>query len=308
MPLDNQLAAVLQGFTAQGEPDYATLDAVQYRLHADNLMPPLPGADMAEVRDLQVARAAGLLPARLYRPVAREDLPLLVFFHGGGFVIGNLDTHDNLCRALALETRAVVVSVGYRLAPEARFPAAPEDCYAATCWLVEQADALGVDARRLAVAGDSAGGNLAIAVSRLARERQGPAIRHQCLFYPVTDAACDSASYRDFAEGYLLSRAMMGWFWAQYLERPEQGADPLASPLRDDDLQGLPATTLLTAEYDPLRDEGEAFAERLQAAGVAVRLQRCDGMVHGFVSLAPFVEAAARALQGAAADIRRALS
>lgn len=307
MPLDNQLAAVLQGFTAQGEPDYATLDAVQYRLHADSLMPPLPGTDMAEVRDLQVAGAAGLLPARLYRPVAREDLPLLVFFHGGGFVIGTLDTHDNLCRALALETRAVVVSVGYRLAPEARFPAAPEDCYAATCWLVEQADALGVDARRLAVAGDSAGGNLAIAVSRLARERQGPAIRHQCLFYPVTDAACDSASYRDFAEGYLLSRAMMGWFWAQYLERPEQGADPLASPLRDDDLQGLPATTLLTAEYDPLRDEGEAFAERLQAAGVAVRLQRCDGMVHGFVSLAPFVEAAARALQGAAADIRRAL-
>ena len=140
MPLDNQLAAVLQGFTAQGEPDYATLDAVQYRLHADNLMPPLPGRTWPKCAT-SVAGAAGLLPARLYRPVAREDLPLLVFFHGGGFVIGTLDTHDNLCRALALETRAVVVSVGYRLAPEARFPAAPEDCYAATCWLVEQADA-----------------------------------------------------------------------------------------------------------------------------------------------------------------------
>ncbi|MBF8733675.1 alpha/beta hydrolase [Pseudomonas guariconensis] len=308
MPLDNQLAAVLQGFTAQGEPDYATLDAVQYRLHADNLMPPLPGPDMAEVRNFRVRGAAGLLPARLYRPMAGEDLPLLVFFHGGGFVIGTLDTHDNLCRTLAVETRAVVVSVAYRLAPEARFPAAPEDCYAATRWLAEHAAELGVDASRLALAGDSAGGNLAIAVSRLARERQGPAIRHQCLFYPVTDAARDSASYRDFAEGYLLSRAMMGWFWAQYLEHPEQGADPLASPLRDDDLQGLPATTLLTAEHDPLRDEGEAFAERLQAAGVAVRVQRCDGMVHGFISMAPFVEAAARALQGAAADIRRALS
>ncbi|EKT4522527.1 alpha/beta hydrolase fold domain-containing protein [Pseudomonas putida] len=146
-----------------------------------------------------------------------------------------------------------------------------------------------------------------IAVSRLARERQGPAIRHQCLFYPVTDAACDSASYADFAEGYLLSRAMMGWFWAQYLKHAGQGDDPLASSLRDENLQGLPPTTLLTAEYDPLRDEGEAFAERLQAAGVAVRLARCEGMVHGFVSMAPFVEAAARALQGACADIRRAL-
>jgi len=308
MPLDTQLAAVLQGFTAQGEPDYATLDAAQYRLHADNLMPPLPGAQMAEVRDIQVGGAAGLLPARLYRPVDREGLPLLVFFHGGGFVIGNLDTHDNLCRTLALETSAVVVSVAYRLAPEARFPAPPEDCYAATRWLVEHAADLGVDASRLAVAGDSAGGNLAIAVSRLARERQGPAIRHQCLFYPVTDAARDSASYHDFAEGYLLSRAMMGWFWEQYLEHPGQGAEPLASPLRDENLQGLPATTLLTAEYDPLRDEGEAFAERLQAAGVSVRLQRCDGMVHGFISMAPFVEAAARALQAASADIRLALS
>lgn len=307
MPLDSQLAAVLQGFTVQGEPDYASLDARQYRLHADNLMPPLPGADMAEVRELQVAGAAGMLAARLYRPVARDGLPLLVFFHGGGFVIGNLDTHDNLCRTLALETSAVVVSVAYRLAPEARFPAAPEDCYAATRWLVEHAQDLGVDGSRVALAGDSAGGNLAIAVSRLARERRGPAIRHQCLFYPVTDAACDSPSYADFAEGYLLSRAMMGWFWAQYLEHPGQGDDPLASPLRDEYLQGLPPTTLLTAEYDPLRDEGEAFAERLQAAGVAVRLARCEGMVHGFVSMAPFVEAAARALQGACADLRRAL-
>ncbi|MGF6395135.1 alpha/beta hydrolase [Pseudomonas plecoglossicida] len=307
MPLDNQLASVLQGFSAQGEPDYATLDARQYRLYADHLMPPLPGAAMADVRDLEVGGAQGMLAARLYRPLDRDGLPLLVFFHGGGFVIGNLDTHDNLCRTLALETGAVVVSVAYRLAPEARFPAAPHDCYAATRWLVEHAQALGVDAGRLALAGDSAGGNLAIAVSRLARENGGPAIRHQCLFYPVTDAACDSASYAQFAEGYLLSRAMMGWFWGQYLEHPQQADDALASPLRDEALQGLPATTLLTAEYDPLRDEGEAFAERLQAAGVSVRLERCDGMVHGFISMAPFVEAAARALQGAAADLRRAL-
>ncbi|MBO9549398.1 alpha/beta hydrolase [Pseudomonas sp.] len=307
MPLDDQLASVLQGFSAQGEPDYATLDVPQYRLYADNLMPPLAGAEMAEVRDIEVGGAQGMLAARLYRPVLHERLPLLVFFHGGGFVIGNLDTHDNLCRTLAQETGAVVVSVAYRLAPEAPFPAAPHDCHAATLWLVEHAQALGVDAERLALAGDSAGANLAIAVSRLARERRGPAIRHQCLFYPVTDAACATASYAQFAEGYLLSRNMMRWFWGQYLEHPQQGEDPLASPLRDEHLQGLPATTLLTAEYDPLRDEGEAFAERLQAAGVSVRLERCNGMVHGFISMAPFVEAAARALQGAAADLRRAL-
>ncbi|WP_194790315.1 alpha/beta hydrolase [Pseudomonas sp. UFMG81] len=308
MPLDNQLAAVLQGFAALAEPDWASLDARQFRQQADNQMPPLAGADMAEVRELEVDGAAGPLAARLYRPVARRDLPLLVFFHGGGFVIGNLDTHDSLCRTLALETQAVVVAVAYRLAPEARFPAPPQDCYAATCWLVAQAEQLGFDASRLAVAGDSAGGNLAIAVSRLARERRAPLIRHQCLFYPVTDAACDSASYSEFAEGYLLSRAMMGWFWRQYLPSSEQVDDPLASPLRDDNLAGLPTTTVLTAEFDPLRDEGEAFAERLRAAGVAVRLERCQGLVHGFANLAPFVEAASRALLGAAADVRRALN
>ncbi|MDH0301687.1 MULTISPECIES: alpha/beta hydrolase [unclassified Pseudomonas] len=308
MPLDNQLAAVLQNFSALAEPDYTTLDAGQFRLQADNQMPPLPGADMAQVLDLQVGGAAGSLAARLYRPTDRRDLPLLVFFHGGGFVLGNLDTHDNLCRTLAQETQAVVVAVAYRLAPEARFPAAPEDCHAATCWLVAQAAELGFDGSRLAVAGDSAGGNLAIAVSRLARDRQGPAIRHQCLFYPVTDAACDTASYAEFAEGYLLSRSMMGWFWRQYLATPEQRGDPLASPLRDDCLGDLPPTTLLTAEFDPLRDEGEAFAERLRVAGVTVRLERCQGLVHGFANLAPFVEAASRALLGAAADVRRALA
>lgn len=308
MPLDSQIAAVLQQFSAVPEPDYSQLDAAQYRQFADNMLPPIPGETMAEVRQLRVAGAAGELDARLYRPVNEENLPLLVFFHGGGFVIGTLDTHDNLCRSLARQTGAVVVSIAYRLAPEARFPAAPLDCYAATCWLVEHATELGVDGSRLAVAGDSAGGNLAIAVSRLAVQRQGPKISYQCLFYPVTDAGCDSGSYQAFAEGYLLSRAMMVWFWNQYLENPAQVDDPLASALRAGSLDGLPATTLITAEFDPLRDEGEAFAHRLQEAGVLTRIERCDGMVHGFISMAPFVERAAVALAAAAADVRRALN
>jgi acetyl esterase len=308
MPLDSQIAVVLQQFSAAPEPDYSQLDAAQYRQFADNMLPPIPGEVMAEVRELRVAGAAGELDARLYRPVDEDDLPLLVFFHGGGFVIGTLDTHDNLCRSLAKQVGAVVVSVAYRLAPEARFPAAPLDCYAATCWLVEHAIELGVDGSRLAVAGDSAGGNLALAVSRLAAQRQWPKISYQCLFYPVTDGTCDSASYQAFAEGYLLSRAMMAWFWQQYLADPRQIDDPLASPLAADSVVGLPPTTLITAEFDPLRDEGEAFAQCLLDEGVPTRVERCDGMVHGFISMAPFVERAAQTLAAAAADIRRALN
>lgn len=308
MPLDPQIAAVLNQFSGMPQPDFSQLDAPSYRQVADHLMPPLPGAVMAEVRALRVAGAAGELDARLYRPVDRADLPLLVFFHGGGFVIGTLDTHDNLCRALAEQVGAVVVSVAYRLAPEARFPAAPQDCYRATCDLVARAAELGVDASRLAVAGDSAGANLAIAVCRLATEAGGPSISHQCLFYPVTDGGCDSVSYEVFADGYFLSRAAMQWFWSLYLETPGQVADPLASPLRAASLAGLPSTTVLTAEFDPLRDEGEAFAQRLREAGVDVRLQRCQGMIHGFISMAPFVENAGKALAEAAADLRHALN
>ncbi|WP_137885806.1 alpha/beta hydrolase [Pseudomonas sp. 2FE] len=308
MPLDNQIAAVLQQFSGLPAPDFGQLNAAHYRQFSDNLMPPIPGEPMAEVRELRVAGAAGELDARLYRPLDRPNLPLLVFFHGGGFVIGNLNTHDNLCRALAKQSGAVVVSIAYRLAPESKFPAAPLDCYSATCWLVEQAQQLGCDASRLALAGDSAGANLALAVSRLAAERKGPRISYQCLFYPVTDARCGSASYQAFAEGYFLTRAMMQWFWQQYLANAEQVEQVLASPLLAEDLASLPPTTLITAEFDPLRDEGEALAQRLQEAGVATRLQRYDGMIHGFVSMAPFVERGAEALAAAAADLRAALN
>ncbi|WP_439888364.1 alpha/beta hydrolase [Pseudomonas sp. MBLB4123] len=308
MPLDKQIAAVLSQFSGQPQPDFSRLDAASYRQVVDHMMPPLPGAEMAEVRALRVAGAAGPLEARLYRPSAESNLPLLVFFHGGGFAFGTLDTHDNLCRSLAALTDAAVVSVAYRLAPECKFPVAPLDCYQATRDLCERAAELGVDASRLALAGDSAGANLALAVSRLAAEQGGPRIAYQCLFYPVTDGRCASASYAAFAEGYFLTREQMHWCWRQYLPTPEQAVDPLASPLLAEDLERLPPTTLLTAEFDPLRDEGEAFAERLRQAGVSVRAKRCAGMIHGFVSLAPFVEQGAEALATAAADLRAALN
>jgi acetyl esterase len=307
MPLDKQIAGVLQQFRDLPEPDFSQIDAAQYRQFSDNLLPAIPGDPMNEVRDLKVAGAEGELDARLYRPSEEPDLPLLVFFHGGGFVMGNLDTHDNLCRSLARQTEAVVVSVAYRLAPEHPFPAAPLDCYAATCWLVEHAAGLGIDGSRLALAGDSAGGNLALAVSQLAVQQRGPKIRYQCLFYPVADAGCDSPSFEAFADGYLLSAGMMRWFWQQYLQEVGQADDPLASPMRAETLDGLPPTTLITAGFDPLRDEGEAFAQALREAGVPVRLQRCEGMIHGFISMAPFVEGAAQALTDAAADLREAL-
>ena len=307
MPLDKQIAGVLQQFRDLPEPDFSQVDAAQYRQLSDNLLPTIPGDPMSEVRDLKVAGANGDLDARLYRPSQAPDLPLLVYFHGGGFVMGNLDTHDNLCRSLARQTEAVVVSVAYRLAPEHKFPAAPHDCHAATCWLVEHAAELGFDGSRLAVAGDSAGGNLALAVSQLAAQRKGPKIRYQCLFYPVTDAGCDSQSFEAFAESYLLSAKAMRWFWQQYLQEDGQADDPLASPLRAESLAGLPPTTLFTAGFDPLRDEGEALAECLREAGVAVRMQRYEGMIHGFISMAPFVEAAAQALTEACADLRGAL-
>ncbi|MFL8989978.1 alpha/beta hydrolase [Pseudomonas sp. QLc11A] len=307
MPLDKQIAGVLQQFRDLPEPDFSQVDAAQYRQFSDNMLPAIPGEPMSEVHDLKVAGADGDLDARLYRPSEAPDLPLLVYFHGGGFVMGNLDTHDNLCRSLARQTEAVVVSVAYRLAPEHPFPAAPLDCYAATCWLVEHAAELRVDGSRLAVAGDSAGGNLALAVSQLAAQGKGPTISYQCLFYPVTDAGCDSQSFEAFAESYLLSAKAMRWFWQQYLQEDGQADDPLASPLRAESLAGLPPTTLFSAGFDPLRDEGEALAECLREAGVAVRVQRYEGMIHGFISMAPFVEAAAQALTDACADLRGAL-
>ena len=307
MSLDPQIATLLEQMTAQPAPDFAHLDAATLR-QASSMPPLCAPTPLAEVRELSVAGAAGPLAARLYRPQAQAGLPLLVFFHGGGFVLCDLDSHDELCRRLAVLSGAAVVSVDYRRAPEARYPAAALDAFHALRDLAGRGAELQLDTSRLAVAGDSAGGNLAIAACRQAAQQGGPRVAYQCLFYPVTDLRCASPSYAAFADGYFLSRAMMLWFRAQYLERAEQAAEPLASPLLAADLAQLPPTTLLSAEFDPLRDEGEAFAERLRDAGVAVRLQRERGMIHGFASFAPLVEGAAAALELAASDLRNALA
>jgi acetyl esterase len=261
---------------------------------------------VAAVKDLEVPGPAGQVPVRVYRPSEQPDLPVLVYFHGGGWAICSIETHDVTCRELANGAGCVVVSVGYRLAPEHRFPAAPEDCYAALGWAARHAASLGGDPGRIAVGGDSAGGNLAAVVALLARERGGPRLRHQLLVYPVTDHAFDTSSYRENAEGPLLTQEMMRGFWDLYLAREEDGRHPHASPLRAQDLSGLPPAHVITAEYDPLRDEGEAYARRLAAAGVPVVQRRYDGMIHGFFGFTAMIDRAGEAVAEAARELRRA--
>ena len=229
----------------------------------------------------------------------------MVYFHGGGWVVCDLDTHDVVCRAIARRAGAVVVAVDYRLGPEHKFPAAVTDSYAATEWVAANAERLGIDPKRISVGGDSAGGNLGTVVSLMSRERNGPAIALQVLVYPVTDlSSFETASYREFAEDHRLSRSLMEWFRDHYLASPADGWHPYASPLLAQDLRGLPPALVITAECDPLRDEGEAYAKRLEGAGVAVTGTRYAGMIHPFFSLCGAIPRALDAIQEVADAVR----
>ncbi len=307
MPLDPQSKALLDALPPM--PDFERLDLAQLRAGFDpsSLAPGEPEA-VAHVEDRMIPGPAGEIPVRIYRPEAREKLPALVYYHGGGFVLCNLDTHDGVCRSLANSAGCAVVSVDYRLAPEHRFPAAPEDCHAALCWVAEHGAEIGVDPSRIAVGGDSAGGNLGAVVAQMARDRGGPPLRFQLLVYPVADCRFDTASYRDNGEGYFLTANMMKWFWKQYLADPADAANPYASPLRARDLFGLPPGLCITAEMDPLRDEGEAYAARLREAGVAVPTRRYDGVFHGFFGMGALIEQGKHAVAEAASALRRALA
>ena len=250
--------------------------------------------EVDEVVDLRIPGPAGPLRVRVYRPLSTEILPVVIWFHGGGWVVGTLDSHDPVCRALANRTPCVVVAVDYRLAPEAPFPAALEDSWAATQWVAEEALKLGADASRIVVAGDSAGGNLAAAVALRARDR-GLDLALQVLVYPVTDAELESESYHRLATGLNLTRAKMEWYWQQYLDGAD-GLNPEASPLRAPDLAGVAPAIVQTAEHDPLLSEGEAYARRLEEAGVPVTLTRYDAVIHGFIRMPALVAEADFAL------------
>ncbi len=256
----------------------------------------------------RVLHASGYdVPVRLYLPDAPRPLPVLVYFFGGGWVLGSLDAVDSVCRRLANETPCAVVSVSYRLAPEHPFPAGLEDCYAATCWVAEHGAELGLDPDRLAVGGTSAGGNLAAAVALLAREREGPRLALQVLVYPPLDHRAELLPVPEPLEPFFGSRDV-AWCWSHYLADVEDGDNPLASPLRAENLRGLPPALVITAGLDPLRDQGELYAARLVEAGVPAEVVRFDGLLHGFFSRADRFDAAGEAQTVAASALRRAFA
>ena len=291
MPVNPALIPILEAMAPMAGLDWSTMHVDVARSIMDTPMTEGEPLAMARVEDILLPLDGRSIGARLFVPLGGDGaVPLTVFFHGGGWVLGTLDTHDSTCRELADSSGSAVLSVDYRLAPENTYPGPLNDCYDALVWAAENCESLGLDVSRMAVAGDSAGGNLAAAVAILARDRNGPALRHQALIYPITEADFGNGSYTENGAGeYYLSTAMMQWFWAQYLGKTTVDAAPLATVLRTPNLAGLPPATVLTAEFDPLRDEGQAYAARLAAAGVATDHATAPGMIHGFFSMTAMV-------------------
>ncbi len=305
MPLDPQLRRMRENAVAAGVRPLYTLSIEEAR--AADLAAIRAAAGTGEpvrhVTDRHLPGPGGDLPIRVYRPVdAAGPLPTVVYFFGGGWALGSIDTSDEICRALANAVPCQVITVGYRLAPEHKFPAAVHDCRTAVAWIAANAAELGVDPDRLAVAGDSAGGNLAAVVTL---DRDGPALAAQVLVYPNTDHRGDTDSMRENDDPAAFNRRSVAWYWGHYLASPDDGRNPSASPLLADDLTGLPPALVITAEHDPLRDEGERYAERLREAGVPVIATRYAGMAHGFFAMSGVVDAA-RAARAEVAEFLRA--
>jgi acetyl esterase len=312
MPLDPAAKNLLDLLVAAGRPKVWQLTPPEAREGLRAL------AEVADAKDVPIGRienatltgAQGALPYRSYTPVdaGPEPLPALVYFHGGGFVIGDLDTHEGLCRMLANASGCRVISVEYRLAPEHKFPAAVEDAYTALCWIAEHARELGIDKDRIAVGGDSAGGNLSAVVCQLIEQRGGPKLALQLLLYPATESGVETPSRLALAEGYLLEKKSIEWFFQQYVAPGTDPIDPRLSPLLAADLSGLPAAHIHTAEFDPLVDEGKTYADKLAAAGVAVEYTCHPGMIHHFFCLAGAIPYARTAIANAGAAIKQALA
>jgi acetyl esterase len=306
--LHAQCKAFLEMLAAAGGPPLEQLPIEDARA-VPKLMLELAGPEepVASVEDRAIPGPGGPIPIRIYRPTHDPDLAGLLFFHGGGFVICNLDSHDRQCRQLARASGCTVVAVDYRLAPEHTFPAAAEDAYAATRYVAEHARELGIARDRIGVSGDSAGGNLATVAALMARDRGGPPLRFQLLIYPWVDMDDDSSSMRQYGHDHFLSREAIDWFAGQYFASTADRRQPYASPARAADLSRLPPAMVITAECDPLRDQGEAYARQLQAAGVPVELKRYDGMIHPFLSLGGVVDAGRTAIVDAGSAVRRAM-
>jgi acetyl esterase len=312
--MDPDAAAAVAGIETLGVPEWHTLSVESARRIEAEVFPPESLPPVSFVRDLAIPGRAGEIPIRVYRPrplagdggdATDDPLPVLVFYHGGGWVLGTLDSAGSICRELARRAGCVVVSVDYRLAPEHPFPAAVEDAYTAASWVARNADTVGGDPARIAVGGTSAGGTLAAATALRARDADGPDVAHQLLCYPATDYAFDTDSYREHADGPLLTKADMEWFWAQYLRSPFDAGNPYAVPMAAGDVTDLPSATVVTAGFDPLRDDGFAYADRLDHGGADVTRVHAPHLPHGFLSLTdevPRADAAMDAVVESAAD------
>jgi len=306
VPLDPQVQIILQQETERGLPPYNELSPLEARQQMLSLSPPVdPELSVRKVDDLRISGPLNEIPIRLYYPEGTSPYPVIVYFHGGGWVIGNLETHNAICHALAKTSGCLVAAVDYRLAPEHRYPAAIEDAYAATSWICKNAGRIQADPLRMAVMGESAGGALATVVSMMARDQDDRRIALQVLVYPVTDNNFNTSSYLNYGEGYSLTRDLMIWFWNHYLGNKENAGQPYASPLRAENLSNLPDALILTAEYDPLCDEGESYAKKLQESGVNVTLTRYDGMIHGFFRMTSKLDKAKGALTQVTDEIKR---
>ncbi|NQW49705.1 MAG: alpha/beta hydrolase [Rhodospirillales bacterium] len=311
MALDPESQRLIDLMAAANRPGWNTLSPQAARDLYLSLRPGAQGPRPADVTvvDRTIPGPAGELPVRIYRPASASDakLPALVYAHGGGWVFGNLDSHDVLCAQLAIEAGIAVFHVDYRLAPEARFPGAFDDVAAALKWVAANGPSVGIDPTRLAIGGDSAGGNLAAAVAIWARDNGGPKLLMQLLAYPVTDAVARTESYRRYDDGYGLNAITMEWFFDHYTPDKTSRGDWRVSPLRAASLAGLPPALVVTAGYDPLRDEGRAYAWRLQQEGTQADLVEFGGMLHGFLSSPMLLHGARRGTTLCAAALREAL-
>jgi acetyl esterase/lipase len=310
LTLDPEIQLLLALLGWLGHRSFDQMSPAEARAEVERLAQGFSGGapSLARVEDRSIPGPAGALPVRHYVPAGvAHPAPLVVYYHGGGWVVGSLASHDATCRFLAWEARVPVLAVDYRLAPEHRFPAALEDALAALRWAAAEHAVLGVDPARIAVAGDSAGGNLAAAVARLARREAAPQPAFQLLLYPVTDLSAKHPSYRLFPEGFFLTEGEMDWYRGHYLPDESAALDPRASPLLAPDLAGLPPALVVTAGFDVLRDEGEAYARALERAGVPVRLERHAGLIHGFANMFVVSRSCRAAMRAAATALSRAL-
>ena len=289
MSLDPQARAVMEQAAALGLPPAHTVTPQEARANAKS-RPRAIGPDVGKVEDRNIPGPDFEIPIRIYTPKGEGPFPCLVWFHGGGWVVGDLDSADATARHLTLGAGCVVVSVDYRLAPETKFPGPVEDCYSATSWVFDNATSLRILSDKIAVGGDSAGGNLATAVCLMRKDRGGPDLVMQLLVYPVTDWSFQTHSYADNADGYQLTKDTMIWYWDQYASHGGDADNPYAAPLKATDLSGLPAALVITAEFDPLRDEGEAYASRLRDSGVPTSCTRYPGMIHGFFGMSAVLD------------------